>query len=102
MPAELVLPLGMAAVVAALCWVLSLVFDEYSWVERSWSVVPQVYVGTFACQADFADARLSLMFALTTLWGARLTFNYARKGGYAKGGEDYRWRILKGRMTSWQ
>jgi steroid 5-alpha reductase family enzyme len=102
MPAELILPLTIAAVVAVLCWVLSLVFDEYSWVDRSWSIVPEVYVGTFAYQADFADARLNLMFALTTLWGARLTFNYARKGGYAKGGEDYRWRILKERMTSWQ
>ena len=81
MPAELVLPLTIAVVVAVLCWVLSLVFDEYSWVDRSWSIVPEVYVGTFAFQADFADARLNLMFALTTLWGARLTFNYARKGG---------------------
>ena len=25
------------------------------------------------------------------LWGVRLTYNFARKGGYKPGGEDYRW-----------
>ncbi|MCR2827503.1 DUF1295 domain-containing protein, partial [Microbacterium sp. zg.Y909] len=39
-----------------------------------------------------------LMAALVTLWGARLTFNFARKGGYS-GMEDYRWAILRKRMT---
>jgi len=39
------------------------------------------------------------MFALVILWGARLTFNFARKGGYARGGEDYRWAVLRGRMA---
>lgn len=33
--------------------------------------------------------------------GARLTFNFARKGGYT-GMEDYRWAILRGRMKPWQ
>ena len=104
MPSELVLPVVLTVVVAAFCWVLSLLVDEYSWVDRSWSIVPQIYVGTFAYQADFSDPRLNLMTVLTTLWGVRLTFNYARKGGYAKGGEDYRWSILKSRMTrtQWQ
>ena len=39
------------------------------------------------------------MLALVTLWGARLTFNFARKGGYAPGGEDYRWAVLRARMN---
>ncbi|MFO0624574.1 MAG: DUF1295 domain-containing protein [Polyangiales bacterium] len=99
LPPELVLPVALTAGVATLCWILSLVFDEYSWVDRMWSVVPEVYVGCFAAQAGWTDARLNLMTVLTTLWGARLTFNYARKGGYARGGEDYRWRILRGRMS---
>lgn len=97
-PVELQLAAGLALVVAGCCWLLSVVFDEYSWVDRIWSIVPPIYVGTFAAQADFADARLTTMTALTVLWGARLTFNYARKGGYARGGEDYRWGILKARM----
>jgi steroid 5-alpha reductase family enzyme len=102
LPPELVLPVAVTAIVAATCWVLGLLFDEYSWVDRLWSVVPPVYIGLFAAQADFTDPRLNLMTALTALWGARLTFNYARKGGYARGGEDYRWRVLKARMSSLQ
>lgn len=45
------------------------------------------------------DQRLNLMAVLVTLWGARLTFNFARKGGYAPGGEDYRWAILRQKMN---
>jgi steroid 5-alpha reductase family enzyme len=64
-------------------------------------VVPVVYVWVFAASAvaDGDDAgRLVLMAALVTAWGARLTFNFARKGGYS-GVEDYRWAILRGRMS---
>jgi steroid 5-alpha reductase family enzyme len=46
-------------------------------------------------------ARLIVMAALVTAWGARLTFNFGRKGGYT-GTEDYRWAILRGRMRPWQ
>ncbi|WP_216892581.1 DUF1295 domain-containing protein [Nocardia alni] len=88
--------------VCALCWLLSVLTREYSWVDRIWSLVPVIYVGVFAGFASFADARLDLMFALVLLWGARLTFNFARKGGYARGGEDYRWVMLRGKMAPWQ
>lgn len=102
MPEALVPVVTAASLVALTCWLLSLVFTEYSWVDRTWSIVPPVYVGLLAHAADFQDARLNLMTGLTTLWGVRLTFNYARKGGYARGGEDYRWAILKARMRPWQ
>jgi steroid 5-alpha reductase family enzyme len=80
-------------------WLASVVTDEYSWVDRIWSVVPIAYVAVFAAAAGFADARLDTMLALVTLWGARLTFNLARKGGYRPGGEDYRWGVLRARMS---
>lgn len=89
-------------VLAGVClatWVLSLVTGEHSWVDRIWSIVPVVYVWIFAGAAGLADARLDLLAGLVTLWGARLTFNFARKGGYAPGGEDYRWEVLRGRMS---
>jgi steroid 5-alpha reductase family enzyme len=89
-------------VLAASCvvvWVLSLVTREYSWVDRIWSVIPIVYVWIFAGAAGFTDLRLDLLAAVVTLWGARLTFNFSRKGGYAPGGEDYRWAVLRGRMS---
>ena len=39
------------------------------------------------------------MAALVTIWGLRLTFNFARKGGYTwppwAGEEDYRWAVLR-------
>jgi steroid 5-alpha reductase family enzyme len=91
-----------AAASAFLCWLLAVVFDEYSWTDRLWSVVPPIYIGLFAWQADPSQARLWLMTGLATLWGLRLTFNYARKGGYARGGEDYRWSILRTKMSPWQ
>ncbi|MET7999201.1 DUF1295 domain-containing protein [Amycolatopsis sp. NPDC005232] len=88
--------------VCALCWVLSVITREYSWVDRIWSLVPVAYVAIFAAFAGFADARLDVMFVLVLLWGLRLTFNFARKGGYARGGEDYRWVVLRGKMAPWQ
>ncbi|MEV5717417.1 DUF1295 domain-containing protein [Amycolatopsis mediterranei] len=83
-------------------WLVSVLTREYSWVDRIWSIVPVAYVGIFAGAAGFADTRLDVMFALVALWGARLTFNFARKGGYAPGGEDYRWVVLRERMAPWQ
>ena len=39
------------------------------------------------------------MAALVAIWGARLTFNFARRRGYhwlpSKGKEDYRWEVLR-------
>ena len=35
------------------------------------------------------------MFGCITIWGLRLTYNFYRKGGFSKGGEDYRWKQIK-------
>src|ERR1039458_5809341 len=78
-------------------WFASLVIGTTSWVDQLWSIVPIVYVWVLAGYAELANARLDVMAALVTLWGARLTFNLARKGGYT-GVEDYRWRVLRDRM----
>jgi steroid 5-alpha reductase family enzyme len=88
--------------ICAVTWILSLATGEHSWVDRIWSLIPIPYLAVFAVSAHFRDARLDVMFALVVLWGARLTFNFARKGGYAKGGEDYRWPVLRQRMNAWQ
>jgi steroid 5-alpha reductase family enzyme len=99
--APLVVVMLIAAAVCAFVWIASLVTHEHSWVDRLWSIVPVVYVWVFAAFAGLADPRLNVMAALVTLWGARLTFNFARKGGYT-GTEDYRWPVLRARMTPWQ
>jgi steroid 5-alpha reductase family enzyme len=95
----LIVCLWILAAACAATWVLSLITGEHSWVDRIWSIVPVVYVWVFAGAAGLTDVRLDLLAVLVTLWGARLTFNFARKGGYAPGGEDYRWEVLRGRMS---
>ncbi|NEM89985.1 DUF1295 domain-containing protein [Galbitalea soli] len=98
-------PLVTVVVVAAIAcvavWVASLLTHDHSWVDRIWSIVPVAYLWIFAGAAGLADLRLDIMAALVTLWGARLTFNFARKGGYS-GVEDYRWAVLRERMPRWQ
>jgi len=84
--------------VILLCWGLSVVTREYSWVDRLWSILPPAYVGFLAWDAGFASPRVNLMLGLSLAWGVRLTFNFWRKGGYEKGGEDYRWAILRERL----
>ena len=93
------LNIWLLAAVCFITWLTSVITKEYSWVDRIWSIIPIVYVWVFAYGANFADPRLNLMGILVTLWGARLTFNFARKGGYAPGGEDYRWAILRQKMN---
>lgn len=100
----LLLVLLVAGAASLFCWITSLVTHETSWVDRLWSIVPVIYVWIFAGAGLAAGAdstRLVVMAVLVTAWGARLTFNFARKGGYT-GMEDYRWAILRGRMKPWQ
>jgi steroid 5-alpha reductase family enzyme len=94
--------LSVLAAACVLTWTLSLITREHSWVDRAWSIVPVIYVWVFAGATGLRDARLDILAVLVTMWGIRLTFNFARKGGYAPGGEDYRWTVLRGRMKPWQ
>jgi len=57
------------------------------------------YVWVFALGTH--DARATPVAALVTVWGARLTFNFARRGGYAPAGEDYRWGFIRSRVQGW-
>ena len=88
--------------VAALCWLGSLATGNYSQVDRLWSILPVLYVFHFGARQGFADPRLAVMALLALLWGARLTYNYARKGGYTPGSEDYRWPEVRSRMGAVQ
>src|ERR1700712_4633266 len=97
-----VVSLWVALAFTLVTWVLSLITGDHSWVDRIWSIVPVVYLWIYAGKTGLSDARLDVMAVLVTLWGARLTFNFARKGGYAKGGEDYRWELLRSKVTGWQ
>ncbi|MCA9563329.1 MAG: DUF1295 domain-containing protein [Myxococcales bacterium] len=91
----------LAAIIVG-CLVVSIVTGNYSQVDRLWSITPPLYVGVFAAAASFSDIRLDIMFALTLAWGTRLTWNFARKGGYKRGHEDYRWPALREKLKPWQ
>jgi steroid 5-alpha reductase family enzyme len=97
----MVLTVLIAGVACAFAWTASLVTGDTSWVDRMWSIVPVLYVWVFAGTAHLHDARLDVMAALVSVWGVRLTYNFARKGGYS-GVEDYRWAVLRSSMRPWQ
>lgn len=98
-------PLALTVIIAAagcaFAWIASLVTGDTSWVDRMWSIVPVLYVWVFAATAHLANARLDVLATLVTVWGVRLTYNFARKGGYS-GVEDYRWEVLRSSMRPWQ
>ena len=100
-PLMVIIPV--AAAMALISFVFGMIFDEYSWVDRLWSILPAVYSWILTARG-WPDARLILISTLITLWAARLTFNFARKGGYS-GNEDYRWAIVRkfiGNEFLWQ
>ena len=90
-----------AGVASAFALAASLATQDYSWVDRSWSILPVIYVVELASWAHLRDPRLDIMGFAVLVWGVRLTFNFARKGGYS-GVEDYRWAVLRSRMSRWQ
>ena len=71
---------------------------NYSQVDRLWSILPVIYNVHYIVWAHInglPTLRLNHVMAVSLIWGARLTFNYWRKGGYQVGSEDYRWNIVK-------
>lgn len=88
---------------ATASFLFALVTNDYSWTDRLWSTTPVGYAWIYAYSGSF-NAPVTIAAVLVTLWGARLTFNFARRDGYT-GGEDYRWPILKekiGNPVGWQ
>ncbi len=90
--------LEVCVILAAVAWLLPVVTREVSWVDRLWSICPPVYCLIVAAAMDFDSPPVNLMTALVVAWGVRLTYNFARKGGFAKGGEDYRWAHVRKQM----
>lgn len=79
-------------------FVFNMVTKDYSWVDRLWSTLPIGFVWYYAWWGGFTS-ELIIIAIIVTLWGSRLTFNFARKGGYA-GAEDYRWKVLEKRINN--
>jgi len=82
---------------ALLCWVLSLPTGNYSHVDRLWSISPFIFCWIHAIASGPISEfnRVHLITVLVTAWGLRLTYNFARKGGYRLSTEDYRWMYVR-------
>lgn len=91
--------LDVCIILVIACYVHAVITKEYVWVDRLWSICPPVYCLIVAAQTGFESPRVNLMTLLVVIWGVRLTYNFAIKGGYAKGGEDYRWAVVRERMS---
>jgi steroid 5-alpha reductase family enzyme len=86
--------------VIAYCFVIGELAKNNSQVDKLWSIVPIYYVWHMTALGSW-DPRMILMSVLVSLWGIRLTFNFARRGAYSwrfwSGEEDYRWEVLRKR-----
>ena len=83
---------------ALYCFIAGEITGNNSQMDKLWSILPAVYTWVIAIKGHM-QIRLVVMACLATVWGARLTFNFARKGAYKlkfwEGEEDYRWPILR-------
>ena len=89
------------AVVIAYCFIVGEISRNNSQVDKLWSIVPIYYVWHMTLLSPTISDRMILMAILVTIWGVRLTFNFARRGAYTwrfwAGEEDYRWEELRKR-----
>lgn len=85
-------------VVIAYSFIVGELTRNNSQVDKLWSLLPIFYTWVVACYGDFSP-RLVLMSVLVSIWGIRLTYNFALKGAYQwkfwTGEEDYRWIVLR-------
>lgn len=94
----LVTALSFALFLTPIVLIVSEINKNYSQVDRLWSILPVIYNSHYAIWAHLSGLptqRMDHVMAVSLIWGARLTFNYWRKGGYTVGSEDYRWAIVK-------
>lgn len=84
----------------AFSFIVGEITKNNSQTDKLWSIVPIIYVWVVAGYGNFSP-RLVFMAVLVSLWGIRLTANFALKGAYQwrfwTGEEDYRWEYLRSR-----
>ena len=83
---------------ALYCFVIGELTMNNSQMDKLWSILPLAYTWVIAAKSDF-NPRCTIFAIIVTLWGLRLTYNFARKGAYSikfwTGEEDYRWQVLR-------
>ncbi len=87
-----------AGLAATYSFVTGEITGNNSQVDKLWSILPIIYVWVVAGFGSWSP-RLVVMAILVTIWGVRLTANFAMKGAYQwrfwTGEEDYRWVVLR-------
>jgi len=82
---------------ALYCFVVGQLTRNYSQMDKLWSILPIAYAWIIAAKGGMKVNLVIYAFAVT-VWGIRLTINFARKGAYSirfwEGREDYRWSIV--------
>lgn len=82
----------------AYCFIAGEMTGNNSQMDKLWSILPIVYAWIIVAKSGM-NLRVVVMAILITLWGVRLTFNFAKKGAYSikfwSGEEDYRWIVLR-------
>ena len=85
----------------AYCFIVGELAQNFSQMDKLWSILPIAYVWIVAARGEM-KLRLALYAIIVTIWGIRLTVNFARKGAYKlkfwEGEEDYRWKIVRNRF----
>ena len=107
--------------IAFVVWLITIVTDKHSFMDKLWPILPGVYSwcflftsfylnptsksGTIDLKTNITDIngnsywRLILMTLLTTFWGLRLANYFWRRGYYKWDFEDHRWDLVKKRFN---
>lgn len=82
----------------AYCFIAGEITGNNSQMDKLWSILPIIYAWIITVKSGM-NLRLVVMAILITIWGIRLTLNFAKKGAYSikfwSGEEDYRWIFLR-------
>ena len=82
----------------AFCFIVGELAQNFSQMDKLWSILPIAYAWIVAGKGGLKP-RLVVYALIVTVWGVRLTINFARKGAYRlkfwTGEEDYRWSIVR-------
>lgn len=110
---------GACNIIALIVWVITLITDKHSFMDKLWPILPSVYTWLFVLAAFFLNPkkdnslafksslqdikypalmRVLIISGMITLWSIRLAYVFARRGYYKWDFEDHRWDLVKKRF----
>jgi len=96
---NILLVLGIICATSILyCFIVGEITRNNSQMDKLWSILPIIYIWVIFFMGGF-NIRLLVVSIIVTMWGVRLSWNFAKKGAYKlkfwEGEEDYRWQIVR-------